>query len=58
MDDKIEVKCKICGRFTSNTGTCLCDRCWQVDNNIGRILSTVTGRRYIQNKLRKAKAEK
>jgi len=44
------VTCRICGTRTSNAGTKLCDRCWEIDTRIDRSLP-VAARNYFAYKL-------
>jgi len=41
------VPCKICSEPTTMTGTCLCDRCWELDRRISD--NSIIARRILKS---------
>lgn len=41
------IKCKFCGTPTTNYGTKMCDRCWEVDSRIDRFALTEAGQKRL-----------
>ena len=50
-----KVPCEFCGELTINTGTQLCDNCWEFKRRINRFISNPTGLRFVIRKVKEAK---
>lgn len=46
------VDCTYCGQHTTNTGTKLCDSCWEVDTRIATFLISPNARVKVRKLLR------
>lgn len=45
------IPCKICATLTHNTGTVLCDNCWEVTRRLDTFLQTRNGRRWVRERI-------